>query len=502
LLTLILGSPARAASQPAPLSGLDSWIAKAMTEWQTPGLTLAVVRRDTVLLAKGYGVREIGKPDPVDAETVFSIGSCSKAFTATLVAGLVGEGRLGWEDRAIDHLAWFRLWDPWVTEQVTIRDLLAHRVGADLFTENRLWPFARDMRDLVLRGGRQQPAVGFRERYRYSNNMFVAAGLVVEAVTGKPWSVNVAERTYQPLGMRSSSASVAEVLRNPNRAIPHELRQGRLIPGRWEAMPDSIIGPTGGINSSAGDMARWLRLQLGRGAIDGRRLIDSGAFGELHLQHTPVRGGPVEAAYWFAHVAGRDLETRNWAYALGWFVVDYRDRQLVWHGGTVNGFRCAIAFLPDLGVGMYVGVNRVSLLPPAVMLTVLDRLIGGEGRDWNAIFLRESRLQAEDAAKEQATRLAARVPGTRPSLAAERYAGEYQEPAFGSARVTWDGQQLGLEVGPYRGRLEHWHHDTFQVTWRAPVESITWATFGLDRAGAVDRVAIESLGEFRRRSGR
>ncbi|MEO8453283.1 MAG: serine hydrolase domain-containing protein, partial [Gemmatimonadota bacterium] len=406
-----------AGAQQADFRDLDGFIEKALKEWQTPGLTLTIVRHDSVLLAKGYGVREAGKPERVDENTVFSIGSCSKAFTSALVAGLVSDKRIEFDDLALKYLPWFRLWDPWVTSQVTVRDLLAHRVGADLFIENRLWPFATSMRDLVDRGGRQQPAVGFRERYRYSNNMFVAAGLVVEAATGTSWSDNVQQRLFDPIGMRSSSARIATVLENPNRASPHALRNGAPAPLPWASWPDSVLGPTGGINSSAQDMSQWLRLQLGHGAIGGRRLIDSAAFQQMHTPHTPVRGGPVEAAYWFAHVDEKDLQTRFWNYGLGWFVVDYRNRPLIWHGGSINGFRCAIALLPEEGAAMYVGVNRISLLPPAVMFTVLDRLIGGESRDWNAVFRREAQAQADDAVRVAEARNASRVANTRPSLA-------------------------------------------------------------------------------------
>ena len=251
--------------------------------------------------------------------------------------------------------------------------------------------------------------------------------------------------------------------------------------------------------SSAGAMiafAASLRFQLGHGTIAGRRLIDSAVFQEMHTPHTPVRGGPVEAAYWFAHVDEKDLQTRFWNYGLAWFVVDYRNRPLVWHGGTINGFRCAIAMLPEEAAGMYVGVNRMSLLAPAVMFTVLDRLIGGRGRDWNAVFLREAKLQAEDAARATQARIASRVPNTRPSLALTGYAGQFDNEAFGPARVGTANEGLTLRVGPYRGVLEHWHYDTFRVAWTAPTPGATWASFSLDGSGAVRAVTIESLGDF------
>jgi CubicO group peptidase (beta-lactamase class C family) len=236
VLVAALATPSPVEAQGRPLDGLDEWISRGLKDWSTPGLTLAVVHRDSVLLAKGYGVREFGRSEPVDENTLFSIGSCSKAFTSATIAGLVGDGRVGWEDRAIDHLPWFRLWDPWVTEHVTVRDLMAHRVGADLTIENPIWPFATSMKDLVLRGGRQQPASGFRERYHYSNNMFVAAGLVAEAASGLPFARALQDRILVPLGMSSTRLSIQDALatRSDRRGQLDRARHGAMaaIPAR------------------------------------------------------------------------------------------------------------------------------------------------------------------------------------------------------------------------------------------------------------------------------
>ncbi len=494
LLGAALWQGRAASAQARPLDGLDAFIARALKDWNTPGLTLAVVHRDSVLLARGYGVRQLGLPETVDQNTLFSIGSCSKAFTSATIAGLVADGRLGWEDRVVDHLPWFRLWDPWVTEQVTVRDLMAHRVGSDLTIENRLWPFASSMKDLVLRGGRQEPMSGFRERYHYSNNMFVAAGLVAEATSGRPFAEVLHERILDPLGMTSTRVSIQEALATPNRASPHDLVGDRVVTGRWDRWPDSTLLPTGGVSSTARDMAQWLRFHLGRGSLDRRPVVDTTPFDQMHIPHTPVRGGPVEAAYWFAHVEAADLQTRHWAYGLGWFVTDYRDQPLVWHGGTINGFRCAIGMVPELQLGVYVGVNRITLLPPAVMFTVLDRFIGGEGRDWNAVFLREARLQADDASKAAAARRAARTTGTSPSLALDRYQGRYENPAIGPMLVASENGRLTARVGPFSGDLAHWQYNTFEVTWSSGGR--TFITFALDGMGRPSRADVESLGEF------
>ena len=478
------------------LDGLDQRVAKMLVDWQVPGAAISIVRRDTVLVARGYGVRDVGKPDRVDADTRFSIGSCSKAFTSAAIAGLVGEGKLRYDDRVSEWLPWFQTPDPWVTREMRVRDLIAHRSGYDLFDENRLWPFASSARDLVMRTTMEQPTSRFRERYRYSNSMFSAAGLVVEAVSGSAYSDYVNRAIFRPLGMKRTITSGREQLAGDNFAIGHALADGKVVTEPRSYMGDTSLIATGGVISTAADMAQWLRLQLGSGRLGTTRLMDSAAFAEQHIPHTPARGGPVEAAYWFAHVNAEDLQTRHWAYGLGWFVVDYRGRSLVWHGGTFNGYRCAIAFMPDEQVGVYVGVNRVTLLPPALMFDLLDRMTGGPPRDWNAIFLKEAQLQADDAAKAAAQR-AARVTGTKPSFPLAADTGSFNHPAIGTLRIEVAGDQLAASLGRFRARVEHWQYDTYRATWESMLPA-SLLSFIYDGSGRARSVIVEGLGPFTR----
>lgn len=492
-----LVTTATAQRGPDPLAGLDQQVGKMLADWQVPGVAIAMVRRDTVLLARGYGVREAGKPGKVDADTRFSIGSCSKAFTSAAIAELVGAGKMRYDDPVTNWLPWFQTPDPWVTREMRVRDLLAHRSGYDLFDEAKIWPFATDAKDLVVRTTREPPTSRFRERYRYSNAMFSAAGLVVEAVSGMPYADYVTREIFVPLGMTRTITSGRVQLAGDNYAMGHALDGGRVVVEARDFMTDSALVATGGIISTAADMAQWLRLQLGNGRLGPKRLVDSAAFAEQHTPHTPVRGGPVEAAYWFAHVDAADLQTRHWNYGLGWFVVDYRGRNLVWHGGTFNGYRCAIAFMPDEQVGVYVGVNRMTLLPPALMFDLLDRLIGGAGRDWNAIFLHEAQVQAEDAQRAATARRASRVTGTAPTWPLAADTGSFSQPAIGTLRITLAAERLTASVGRYRARLEHVQFDSFQATWDAVLAPGAF-TFLYDASGRARSVVVEGLGPFTR----
>ena len=500
LTTLIasgsLPSIGRAQNSPKSLDGLDRQITKMLADWQVPGVAISIVRRDTVLLARGYGLREIGKPGLVDADTRFSIGSCSKAFTSAAIAGLVGASKMRYDDPVTDWLPWFQTPDPWVTREIRVRDLLAHRSGYDLFDEAKIWQFATSAKDLVVRTTLEPSRSRFRERYRYSNSMFSAAGLVVEAVSATSYDEYVQREIFTPLGMRRTITSSRDQVAGDNYALGHMMNGAAIVPEPRDFIDDTTLVATGGVISTAADMAQWLRFQLGKGRMGKTRLVDSAAFAEQHIPHTPARGGPVEAAYWFAHVDAADLQTRHWNYALGWFVVDYRGRNLVWHGGTFNGYRCAIGFLPDEQVGVYIGVNRMTLLPPALMFDLLDRLTGGERRDWNAIFLREARLQAEDAGRA-ATLAARRNTGTKPSWPLAADTGSYSQAAIGTLRIALDGDRLSAVVGRFTARLEHWQYDSFRATWDAALPAGI-VTFAYDDSGKARSVTVEGLGVFNR----
>lgn len=275
-------------SQSAPLQGFDARVERAMAEWHVPGLAIAVVKDDTVVMAKGYGVREAGKPARVDGNTLFAIGSCSKAFAAASVAMLVNDGRLGWEDHVQTYLPWFELYDPWVARDIRVRELLAHRVGTSYLIENRFRPVASDAKDLLGRARHIQPISPFRDRYVYSNNMFIAAGQLVAAVSGKKWEDFARERIWGPLGMVSTNASTDTVRQSSNQAVPHVMvgnQFDRLASVRWE-FPDRVAVPSGGVNSTAVDMAQWLRFQLAGGRVAGGQLIRPEVFAEMHKPQT------------------------------------------------------------------------------------------------------------------------------------------------------------------------------------------------------------------------
>lgn len=489
LVALLALLPRAAAGQSAPLNGLDASIEKAMKDWGVPGVAVAVVKDDSVVHARGYGVRELGRPEPVDERTIFAIGSSSKAFTSAALAILVDEGRVAWDDPVTKHLPGFQLYDPYVTRELTVRDLLTHRSG--LPRADRIW-YATDFdREEVLRRVRfVRPSWSFRSTYGYQNIMFLAAGQIVEAVTGMTWDDFVAQRLFEPLGMRTSSTSI-HVLRDlPNVATPHGRIDGTVRPIAWRNIDN--IAPAGSINSSALEMAEWVRLQLGEGVHRGRRLISEEAVREMHTPQTIMRMSPEQRKLF--------PETNFTTYGLAWFVRDYRGRKLVGHGGAIDGMRAEVMMVPEERLGVVVLTNLGGTsFPDAIVYRILDHYLDGPNKDWSQLFLASFRETQERAAARRKEIEDARVTGTRPSLPLAGYAGTYADSAYGEIRITEEDGRLVARAGSnFTADLEHWHFDVFQAVWRDPVLGRTFFSFRLSPAGKAVAVDVEGLAEFGR----
>lgn len=490
--TLVLAAAAPAAAQQGPLRGLDDYVTRALAAWEAPALAVAVVRNDSVVHARGYGVRELGRPEPATAQTVFAIGSTSKAFTSALLGMLVDQGRVGWDDPATRHLPGFQLFDPYVTREITIRDLLTHRSG--LARGDRLWAGSGMSREEVLRRVRfLEPSWSFRSTYGYQNIMFLAAGELAGRVLGTSWDAAVAERIFAPLGMRRSVTSVGPLKGMDDVATPHEWLDGKVTPVEWLDIDN--IGPAGSINSSVADMAQWIRLHLGLGTVAGRKLIDSATVREMHTLQMHIRPSQTDEKLW--------PESHLMGYGLAWSLRDYRGVKIVSHGGAIRGMRAWVALVPERRLGVVVLTNLAeSSLPTALGMRVIDQHLGAPVKDWSALYLAETRAARERAAAERRRIVAARLSGTAPSLALDRYAATYADSMYGEIRVTKEGPGLVIRFGPqFLGDLEHWHLDTFESVWRNRAQGRGFVTFRLDPRGQVSALEIPGLASFGRVPG-
>jgi CubicO group peptidase (beta-lactamase class C family) len=480
------------AAQPAPLSGLDRYVEEGMRAWQVPGLALAVVQGDSVLYMRGYGTTRVGGSERVDPHTNFAIASTSKAFTTAALAMLVDEGKVGWDDPAARHLPWFALADPWVTRELTLRDLVTHRAGAA--RSDNLWIAADFDRREILERLRHLPQAGsFRDRYGYNNLLYIVAGEVVGEVAGSSWDEALDDRIFGPLGMGRSTTRTAVVEAWGNVAESHTR-----VPGGVQAVPRrdyDNIGGAGAVWSNAHDLSRWMRTHLNRGTLEGVRILDEARFDEMYAPQTVI---PLDT------VAARLHPTNHFfAYALGWRVQDLHGRKLVHHSGSINSIRTQITLVPSEGIGIAILANLSSSnLQLALTYWILDTLQGRQPADWSALYLELQARSDERSARSARELEEARLVGVGPSLSPEGYAGRYEDSLFGEVRITAEGGRLVLHYSSeYVADLEHWHQDRFRANWRRPGAGRTFVRFHLDSRGRVTAAVVDGFAEFGRAGG-
>jgi CubicO group peptidase (beta-lactamase class C family) len=453
-LVLLAWNPSPARAAPVDEAAVDGLVRDALRSWGVPGVAVAIVRDDAVVYLKGHGVREAGQEAPVTPDTLFPIGSCSKAFTSAALALLVDLGKADWDDPVRKHLPWFRLSDPLADRAVTLRDLLCHRTG--LRGHDLLWyraPWTPE--EAVRRAGLLPLDRPFRSAFQYQNTMMTAAGLAAAAAAGEPWDVLVRKRLFGPLGMTHSACSLREVGDVPDRARPHRTGpQGWPVPIPF--WPMDGVDPAGSIQTSARDLCRWLRFHLAEGVLDGRRLVSARSLGETHTPQMNVRLEGLD----------RELqsETVVQSYGLAWVVYDYRGRHLIGHTGATDGFRAHLTLLPRERIGIAILCNlHHTRLNLALSNALVDLLLDLPRRDWNGRFQALLRRHAAEAAEAERVRQARRRPDAPPSHEPSAYAGAYDHPAYGRVEVALQGRTLLWRWHSFAGPLEHFQDDTFTL---------------------------------------
>jgi CubicO group peptidase (beta-lactamase class C family) len=474
------------AQKPAadPVRELDAYTAQAVKDWGAVGLAIAVVKDGRVVFEKGYGVRELGKPDLVDTTTLFAIGSTTKAMTSAAIGMLVDEGKVRWDDPVTNYLPSFQLKDPWATREITVRDLLTHRAG--LPNADYLWYGTNNSTAEILRRVRYiDPAYSPRSSFIYQNIMYAAAGQVVAAASGMPWEEFVRTRIFTPLHMTGTVPLLSKAGAMPNVASPHDRIDDTMRVIR-NASVDGVAS-AGSIWSSVADMAKWARFILDSGRVDGKRLLKPETFAELLKPQTMV---PSNEFYPTARLTHPHWTT----YGLGWFQQDYNGRAVDFHTGSIDGMVAIIGLIPDERLGVYVLANADHVeARHALMLKVFD-LWGpspSKGRDWSRelrTLYDDMRTKATLAAKAAEAK---RVTGTKPTLPLARYAGVYADSLYGDVTVSAAADKLRLKVGTLEGSLEHWQYDTFRIQWDNRWQGEGLLTFILGTDGVPSRVEID-----------
>jgi CubicO group peptidase (beta-lactamase class C family) len=466
------------------LEGLEAHVEQSMEQWGTAGLALGIVHNGEVIFLRGFGTRDVRTREPVDADTVFGIGSITKSFTAVLAGVLVDEGRISFDDRLVEHVPNFAVGDAYVTGAATLRDALSHRTGYDWRMDPLLFLSGASRSEVIDQMEDVQPHFPFRNGYGYSNVMYMVAGEALGGAAGATWDQAVADKIFTPLGMNRSGTTIRDLERQTNVATPH--RYSAQGPKPISRGNNDMAGGAGSINSTARDMARYIQMLASDGKIGGQQFLKSATLKDLLTPHVD---------------AGEEADLRPFtnfhAWGLGWDLKDYKGRKVASHGGIIDGMHAEMAFVPGSGFGVVVLTNTDGLryLPAALVLNVLDRAFGGARKDWNTSFLRRGH-----AFRDRMTAAPPRVTGTRPSLPLTAYVGSYRGP-HGLATVRQQGERLLVVYGATRVPLDHWQYDTFRGSWGG-LFGEQLATFSLGRSGRPERLSITFIGDFERVAGR
>jgi CubicO group peptidase (beta-lactamase class C family) len=453
-----------------PPPSLDQYVARAMQAFGEPGLSLAIVQDGRTVVARGYGVRSIATRAPVTADTAFPIGSETKAFTSAALAILVDEGKLKWTDRVVDKLPGFKMYDPYVTAHMTVRDLLTHRTGLGLGEGDLLIipTTTRSRADVVHALRYLQPKTGFREVFAYDNITYIVAGELVQAVSGETWEHFVEQHIFAPLGMTDSRTFYDPTA--PNAVALHGRTAGPIRgmgPERilTQVLDAKAAAPCGSINASAVDMAKWMAMWEEGGKLpDGQRLLSAAAVHELW---NPVVVVPSDA---FGAVSPLLAGPSFQDYALGWFVEDDYGHTVVEHTGAVFGALAALYFIPDKQVAFSVIINSEDAgTRRAVVDYLLAYYLGEPQQDWVGELVKLRQQLIGQALAKLRNLPQQYQPNDRSSLPMARYAGRYADPWYGTMTVTvrpGDKLWINFDRTPNMdGPLEHVADDTFRAHW-------------------------------------
>jgi CubicO group peptidase (beta-lactamase class C family) len=469
-----------------------------MKTFDVPGMAVAIVKDGKTLVAKGYGVRKLGDPTAVDEFTTFGIGSNTKAFTTAALATLVDEGKLSWDDPVYQRLPGFVMYDPYVSHEMTIRDLLTHRSGMGLGEGDLLfWPHTTYSReDVIYKLRFMKPQSSFRSHYAYDNLLYMTAGQIIPAVTGTTWDDYVRQRIFAPLGMNHTDLSTTGYKAGGDYASPHSRVDGKLQVIPFEDLDNAA--PAGAINSCAADMAKWVQLQLNRGKYvdhDGRLFTEQRSK-EMWTAQTilPIEDPPAPLAGLKANFAD---------YALGWGLRDYHGRKLVGHTGGVGGFVSRVMLAPEENLGVVVLTNaEEGGAFDSILYHVLDYYFHLPATDWTAGFKAVKDQEEKEAAETMKKAEGARDANSKPSLPLEKYAGVYNDPWYGPITIRMENAGLVMSFDHTPGMigdLQHWQYDTFKAHWRVRTIEDAFVTFSLNPDGSIDSArmaAVSPLADF------
>ena len=478
IIVILLIQPAEVAYS-QDINDLDTYISKAVEDFELTGLAIAVVKDGEVIFEKGYGYKDADEKMPMTTTALFNIASCSKAFTAACIGKLVSEGKLGWKDKVIDYIPEFKLEDEYITSHLNIADLLCHRSGFGTFYGDLLW-YGTDYTPMEIIERMQYVPMtkDFRSEWGYQNNMYLVAGEIILRITGKTWAEFLTDEIFLPLGMTESRPASNTLSLDQDIAYPH-------LEGEKQELLIMDPLPAGSIYSSVNEMTHWMQMLLNSGEWDGTEIMKASAVDDMFTPHT-IRNVPGYM---------KNIGVHFNMYGLGWMLFDYSGKKIVEHDGGMPGYISKVTLIPEEDMGFVILTNDMNILPGALRFKILDLFFNDNDTDWSEQFLGyKANMDAADE-KGQKEREESRITGTSPSLELNGYAGKYNDQMYGEAEVVVDGGKMVLTLLPtselFTSEMEHWHYDTFRIKFVDDFLPNGFVTFSFDSYGKVTGFKID-----------
>lgn len=443
---------------------LDAYVQKALADWQIPGVAVCVVKDGKVVVMKGYGVKELGTTNKVDENTLFMIGSNTKAFTGTALAMLAADKKISLDSPVIKYLPDFKLYDPWVTKQANVRDLLCHRLGFETFQGDFMY-FDSDLTTAQVRQklGKVKPLYGFRSKWGYTNAAFMTAGEIIPKVSGLSWAQYVKEKIFTPLEMTNTLALTKDITTATNRATAHTVVLGVLKNIPYGKIDN--LAPAGSISSSITDMSHWVMAQLNGGKYNDKQVIPQSALSQTWYPHAIMGNG-----------GHRFNRAHFLLYGLGWMLQEYNGRKIVAHTGGVNGFVTSVTLLPEEKLGIVVLTNTdANSFYESLMYEIMDSYLGLPYRNYSQVHLngyKEGQQEEAEWLKKMKDSIALNRSTTLPLTS---YAGTYEHNVYGKMTIAVENKKLIARFEHHHGRfvtLEALGGNDFLATFSDPLYGI------------------------------
>lgn len=446
-----------------PLKGIDTLLNRILKDQQVAGFAVAVVKGDQVIYSKGFGYRDVENKKPVTPNTLFAIGSSTKAFTSGLVGLLQKEGKLSYDGIATSYLPQLKFYNDNMNNQITVRDMMCHRTGLSRY-DLSWFIFNTSNRDSIIQRVRyMEPTAAVREKWQYNNFMFLAQGMIVEKLTGKTWEQNIKEKFFDPLEMNHSNTNIFEFEKDSEASLPYTINNKGAIE-KIDYFNIDGMGPAGSINSSVNDMTHWLKVWISGGSYKGKEILPTSYIREAASSQMVMGSALPE----------EDKDIYLSTYGFGWMISSYRGHYMVEHGGNINGFSASVSFFPTDKIGIVVLTNQsTSNVPGIVYKSIADRVLELKNIDWNGRTNKEKAAAKEREKAVKKTVENAKVLNTKPSHPLKDYDGLFDNPAYGVINVTFKNDSLIALMGKEKLLLRYYHYDVFSIS-------------GIDKNGKID----------------